>query len=53
MEAEGDEFFLPGLVPFVQLNLGLKAILTPNFHLLVDAGVWNGFLIRSGLSIRL
>lgn len=53
MEAEGDEFFIPGVVPFVQLNLGLKAALTPNFHLLVDAGVWNGFLIRGGLSIRL
>jgi hypothetical protein len=53
MEAEGEEFFLPGFVPFVQLNLGLKAVLTPNIHLLVDAGVWNGFLIRGGVSIRL
>jgi hypothetical protein len=53
MEAEGEEFFLPGFVPFVQLNLGLKAVLTPNVHLLVDAGIWNGFLIRGGVSIRL
>lgn len=53
MEAEGEEFFLPGFVPFVQLNLGLKAVLTPAVHLLVDAGVWNGFLIRGGVSIRL
>lgn len=53
MEAEGEEFFLPGFVPFFQLNLGLKAVLTPNIHLLVDAGVWNGFLIRGGVSFRL
>jgi hypothetical protein len=53
MEAEGEEFFLPGFVPFFQLNLGLKAVLTPNVHLLVDAGIWNGFLIRGGVSIRL
>lgn len=53
MEAEGEEFFLPGFVPFLQLNLGLKGVLTPNIHLLVDAGIWNGFLIRGGLSIRL
>ncbi|MFZ2055193.1 MAG: hypothetical protein WAU81_13490 [Candidatus Aminicenantales bacterium] len=53
MEAEGEEFFLPGVVPFLQLNLGLKAVLSPNVHLLVDAGIWNGFLIRGGVSIRL
>lgn len=53
LEAEGEEFFLPGFVPFVQLNLGLKGVLTPNIHVLVDAGVWNGFLIRGGVSIRL
>jgi hypothetical protein len=53
MEAEGEEFFLPRFVPFVQLNLGLKAVLTPNVHLLIDAGIWNGFLIRGGVSIRL
>jgi hypothetical protein len=53
MEAEGEDFFLPGFFPFVQLNLGLKAVITPNIHLLVDAGVWNGFLIRGGISVRL
>jgi hypothetical protein len=53
MEAEGEDFFLPGFFPFVQLNLGLKAVITPNIHLLVDAGVWNGFLIRGGVSFRL
>jgi hypothetical protein len=40
-------------VPFVQLNLGLKAVITPNVSLLVDAGIWNGFLIRGGVAFRL
>lgn len=53
MEAEGEDFFLPGFVPFVQLNLGLKAVITPNVSLLVDAGIWNGFLIRGGVAFRL
>lgn len=53
MEAEGEEFFLPGFMPFFQLNLGLKAVVTPNVHLLVDAGIWNGFLVRGGISVRL
>jgi hypothetical protein len=53
LEAEGEDFFLPGFMPFFQLNLGLKAVVTPNIHLLVDAGVWNGFLVRGGISVRL
>jgi hypothetical protein len=40
-------------VPFVQLNLGLKAKITPAIHLLLDAGIWDGFLLRAGLSVRL
>ncbi len=53
MEAKGEEFFLPGFLPFLQLNIGLKAVLTPSIHLLIDAGIWDGFLIRGGISIRL
>lgn len=53
IEAEGEDFFLPGFVPFLQLNLGLKAVITPNIHLLIDAGIWDGFLIRGGVSVRL
>ena len=52
LEDEGEEFFLPGFIPFIQLNLGLKAEITENIHLLVDAGVWDGFLIRGGLAFR-
>jgi len=53
LEAEGEEFFLPGFLPFIQLNLGLKARLSQNICLLIDAGIWNGFLLRGGVSVRL
>lgn len=51
---EDNEDFLPlPFLPFIQLNLGLKGKITENIHLMVDAGIWNGFLIRGGLAIRL
>jgi hypothetical protein len=53
LEEEGEDFFLPGFIPFFQLNAGLKAMITPNVHLLVDVGVWNGFLLRGGIAFRL
>lgn len=53
MEEEGEDFFLPGFVPFVQLNLGIKARVTDKIHLLVDAGIWNGFLLRGGVAVRI
>lgn len=53
MEAKGEKFFIPGFVPFVQINLGLKAVITPKVHLLIDAGVWNGFLVRGGVAFRI
>jgi hypothetical protein len=40
-------------VPFVQLHLGLKAKITPAIHVLVDAGVFDGFLLRAGVAVRL
>jgi hypothetical protein len=52
-EAKDEDFVLPvNFVPFVQLNIGLKGRLTENLHLLVDAGVWDGFLLRAGLAFR-
>ena len=51
-EAETD-FKLPNFLPFIQLNLGLKVRLTKNIHLLVDAGIFDGFMISGGLAIRL
>ncbi len=52
LEAEGEDFFLPGFLPFIQLNMGLKGVLTPNLHVLVDAGIWDGFLIRGAVALR-
>jgi hypothetical protein len=51
-EADTD-FKLPNFLPFIQLNLGLKARLTKNIHVLVDAGVFDGFIISGGLAVRL
>jgi len=52
-EAKGEDFPIPvNFVPFVQLSLGLKGRLTENIYLLVDAGVWDGFLLRSGVAFR-
>lgn len=53
MEEEGEDFFLPGFLPFIQLNFGIKGALSDNFHVLIDAGVWNGFIIRGGIAIRI
>ena len=52
LEEEGEEFFLPSFFPFIQLNLGIKGKLTKNLHILVDAGIWDGFLIRGGIAFR-
>lgn len=52
-EAKGEDFSIPiNFVPFIQLNLGFKGELTDNVHLLVDAGVWDGFLLRAGIAFR-
>jgi hypothetical protein len=52
LEEEEDGFFLPSFIPFIQLNLGLKGEVTENIHLLVDAGIFNGFMLRGGLAFR-
>jgi hypothetical protein len=46
-------FPIPGFFPFLQLDFGLKARPSRNFHLLITNGVWGGFLVCGGLSIRL
>jgi hypothetical protein len=51
-EAESD-FPLPNFLPFIQLNVGLKARLTKNIHVLIDGGVFDGFMISGGVSVRL
>jgi len=55
-EALADEemnFPIPNFLPFIQLNLGLKARLTRMIHVLVDVGVFDGFMANAGLAIRL
>jgi len=48
-----EPFEYPGFFPFFQLHFGLKAKLSRNIHLLVDAGVFNGFVLRGGIAIRI
>jgi hypothetical protein len=50
---DGEGIDLPPLLPILQLSLGVKAEITGNVHLLVDAGIWNGFMLRGGLAVRL
>ena len=52
-EAEGDDFFLPKVLPFLQFNFGLKGEITPNLYVLLETGIFNGFILRGGISIRL
>jgi hypothetical protein len=44
---------LPNFLPFIQLNVGLKAKIMKNIHLLVDVGIFDGFMISGGLAVRL
>ena len=52
-DLEEEEDFPLSFLPFIQLNLGLKAKINDNIHLMADAGIWNGFIIRGGIAIRL
>ncbi len=52
-EARGEDWDLPvNFLPFFQLNIGLRGRLTENLYALVDAGIWDGFLVRGGLAFR-
>ena len=42
VEAEGDDFVLPSFFPFIQIHFGLKAVISRNIHLMVDAGILDG-----------
>jgi len=39
-------------IPFVQLNIGLKAKITDNIHVLIDGGILDGFILRAGIAVR-
>lgn len=47
------EYTEPKITPLVvQLNLGFNFEITNNLYLLLDAGIWNGFLVRGGVCLR-
>jgi hypothetical protein len=50
---EETDFPIPNFLPFVQLNLGLKARLTRSLHLFVDAGIFDGFMVSAGVALRI
>jgi hypothetical protein len=53
LEEEEEDFLPLPFLPFIQLNLGLKGRVTENIYLLVDAGIWNGLILRGGVAVRL
>lgn len=53
MNDDENDFPIPNFLPFIQLNLGLKVRLTKMVQVLVDIGVFDGFMASAGLAIRL
>lgn len=51
LEEESSENF-PNIFPLLQMNLGIRAIIMPNLNLKVEAGFWDGFILRAGVSGR-
>ncbi len=52
-EAEEDtDVNLPNILPLLQLNLGVRAEVIPHLHLRVEAGIWNGFILRAGIAYK-
>ena len=52
--AEGEtDVPIPNFIPFLQLNLGLKVRLTKTVHVLVDAGIFDGFMASAGIALRI
>lgn len=41
------------IIPIIQFNLGIKANITNNIQFHLDTGMWNGLLIRGGISLRI
>jgi hypothetical protein len=42
----------PNFLPFLELNLGLKVKITRSIHFLIDAGIFDGFMVTGGLAVR-
>jgi len=41
------------IIPILQFNFGIKGKITQNIHFHIDTGMWNGLLIRGGISLRI
>jgi hypothetical protein len=52
-EAEEEmDFNIPNIFPLIQVNIGIRAEIVPHLNLNAEAGIWNGFILRGGLSYR-
>jgi len=52
---EAEEDFntnIPNIIPLLQMNFGLRAEIIPHIHLRVEAGIWDGFILRGGVAYR-
>jgi hypothetical protein len=52
-EAEGEDFSIPSVLPFVQLEFGIAAAVHKNVVILVNAGILDGFVLRAGIGVRI
>ncbi len=43
---------LPNILPLLQINLGMRAKIIPHLHLRIEAGIWDGFVLRAGAGYR-
>lgn len=41
------------IIPIIQFNFGIKGKISRKVHFHMDAGMWNGLLIRGGVSLRI
>lgn len=50
--SEDIDFDIPKNIIVIQINLGIKALITKDIYLLAEAGIWDGFLLRAGMAYR-
>jgi hypothetical protein len=43
---------IPNILPLFQLNLGIRAEIIPHLYIRAGAGIWDGFILRAGISGR-
>lgn len=43
---------IPNILPLFQLNLGVRAEILPHLYIKAGAGIWDGFILRAGISGR-